>query len=293
LRASRENVFSIGDGILKVALEDAWSVKLHEKVLPDFIRNLKASIVQDRVVKDPVVVDEETLVILDGMHRVVALRELGYSYVPCCLIDYKLPRVQLGAWYRLITGDASVSQIVKLTQSTSSDLILVKTDSDNVYDMVEKKKAVGAILTSDLAWLITTKKSLDCKKAYDLIYQIEGRLRSANLKISYQTESDAKTEILIDKSVTCLVVPTLTKDDVLRVALKGGVFAPKATRHVFPFRMLGLNVPLELLDAENNRLTEANEKLQRVLSSRRLIELPGGQLVNGRRYEEPIYIFED
>ena len=293
MRTSKQKVFPIGDGILKVALEDAWSVKLHEMVLPDFIRNLKASIVQDGIVKDPIVIDGETLVVLDGMHRVVALRELGYSYVPCCLIDYKLPEVQLGAWYRLITGGTSAAQLVKLVQSTSSDLILTEADFDNFDEIVEKEKPLGAILNSNRAWLVTTKKSLGCKEEYDVIYEIEGKLRSTNLKITYQTESDAKAQIQNDKSATCLVVPTLTKDDVLRVALKGEVFAPKATRHVFPFRILGLNVPLELLDAKRNKLTEANEKLQRVLSSRRLVKLPGGQLVNGRRYEEPIYIFED
>jgi hypothetical protein len=290
---SKRKVFSIRDGILKVALEDIWGVKLHERVIPDFIRNLKASIVEDRVVKDPVVIDEETLVILDGMHRVVALRELGYAYVPCCLIDYRLPIVQLGAWYRVITGGASIAQIVKLTCSASNDLKLTESDSGNVDELVGEGEALGALRSSNSAWLITAKKELDCRGAYDLIYQIEEKLRSANLNISYQTELDARTQILNDESSTCLVVPTLTKDDVLRVALRGEVFAPKATRHVFPFRMLGLNVSLELLDGRKIGLAEANEKLQKTLSSRRLVKLPGGQFVNGRRYEEPIYVFRD
>jgi hypothetical protein len=293
LRITKGKAFSIGNSAPKVALEDVWSLKLHEKVLPDFIKNLKTSILQDRVVRDPVVIDEETLVILDGMHRVVALRELGYSYVPCCLIDYKLPEVQLGAWYRLITGDASISEIVKLAESTSSELILSEARSDDVGDTIDRKEALGALLNFSVSWLIKTEKPLDCKESYDLIYEIETKIRSANLKVSYQTEFDARTQILNDKSATCLVVPTLTKDDVLRVALMGQVFAPKATRHVFPFRILGLNVPLELLDKKENGLTEANEKLQRVLSSGRFQKLPGGQLISGRRYEEPIYIFED
>jgi hypothetical protein len=290
---SKRKVFSIRDGILRVALEDIWGVKLHERVIPDFIRNLKTSIVEDRVVKDPVVVDEETLVILDGMHRVVALRELGYAYVPCCLIDYRLPIVRLGAWYRVITGGASIAQLVKLTRSTSNELKLTEPGSGNVDKLVGEGKALGALRSSNSAWLITAKNELDCREAYDLIYQIEEKLRLANLNISYQTELDARTQILNDESSTCLVVPTLTKDDVLRVALRGEVFAPKATRHVFPFRMLGLNVSLELLDGRKIGLAEANEKLQKTLSSRRLVKLPRGQLVNGRRYEEPIYVFGD
>jgi hypothetical protein len=48
-----------------------------------------------------------------------------------------------------------------------------------------------------------------------------------------------------------------------------------------------------LLDGKRLELTEANERLQTMLSSRKLVKLPGGQVVNGRRYEEPVYLFED
>ncbi|WXG43667.1 MAG: ParB N-terminal domain-containing protein [Promethearchaeati archaeon SRVP18_Atabeyarchaeia-1] len=290
---SKRSVFPIRDGLLKVALEDVWSVKLHEKVIPDFIKTLKESIIEEKVVKDPVLVDEETLVILDGMHRVVALREMGCAYVPCCLINYRLPVVQLGAWYRIITGDAPISQILRLAKSSSEGLKTVEADSDSIYRQVGEGKTFSALRSSNSAWLITTQREFDCKEAYDTVYRIEEKLRAANLRVSYQTESDAKTIVLSDKSATCLIVPTLTKDDVLRVALRGEVFAPKATRHVFPFRLLGLNVSLDLLDGKKAGLVEANEKLQITLSSRKLVKLPGGQLVNGRRYEEPVYLFEN
>ena len=91
-------MFSTKNGLLKLSLENLYSLKLHEQVLPEFIKNLKKTLLKDKVVRDPVMVDERTLVVLDGMHRIVALRELGYSYVPCCLIDYMLPSVKLGAW---------------------------------------------------------------------------------------------------------------------------------------------------------------------------------------------------
>jgi len=286
-------MFSTNDGLLKLALEDIWSLKLHEQVLPEFIGNLKKSLLEEKAVKDPVMVDERTLVVLDGMHRVVALRELGCSFIPCCLIDYMLPAIQLGAWYRLVTGNMSIIDIVKLTHASFKYMKLINVNTDNVDKMVNEGQGFSAFNSSNSAWLMTTGKKLNHKEVYDLIYKVEGKLRAKNLKISYQTESDARTIILTDKSATSMIVPTLTKEDVLFFSSKGEVFAPKATRHVFPTRILGVNVSLELLKGEKLKLDEANEKLQTQLSSRKLMKLPGGQIIDGRRYEEPLYVFEN
>lgn len=293
LTTPKIKMFSVRDGILKVALADVWALKLHEKVLPDFIKKLEAFIKEDGIVKDPVIVDEKTLVVLDGMHRVVALRELGSSYVPCCFIDYTVPVVQLGAWYRVIIGGASTKEIVEMTRTSFKNLRINEAETTNLDRKINSFQGIGAFRSSSSAWIIRTGKKTNPKEAYDSIYLIEEKLRSSGLRITFQTESDAKTIILNDKSSTCLMVPVLSKKDVLHFALRGEVFAPKATRHVFPVRILGVNIPVEWLDGEKLEITEANEKLQSLLSSRKLVKLPGGQIVDGRRYEEPIYLFEN
>jgi hypothetical protein len=292
LEPQKGKTFSIRNGILKVALEDVWNLKLHERVIPEFIKKLKDSILSERVIKDPVMVDDKSLVVLDGMHRVVALRELGYSYIPCCLIDYRLPIVQLGAWYRVITGDKSTAEIAELVRSSFGYLKITRLVASSPNRILDGSGGVCALRSFDSSWLISTDKKPDRREAYDIIYSLEERLRSENLKISYQTEFDAETVILNDKSATCLVVPTLSKDDVLRFALNGEAFAPKATRHVFPFRLLSVNVPVEILDGKRLGLEEANERLQSLFSGRKLVKLPAGQIVDGRRYEEPVYFFE-
>jgi hypothetical protein len=293
LKSQTEKTFSIRDGILKVALEDLRDLKLHERVIDELVEKLKDSILNAKVIKDPVVVDEKTLVVLDGMHRVATLKELGYSYIPCCLIDYRLPVVQLGAWYRVVSGDGTINEIVELIRSSFQDLKLAELSVGSPDRLVNEKGGVCALRSYNSMWLISTEKKLDCGDIYDVVYSLEERIRSENLKISYQTEFDAKTIILSDKSATCLVVPTLSKDDVLRYALSGKVFAPKATRHVFPFRLLGVNAPIDILDGKRLTLNEANERFLSSFSSRKLVKLPGGQIVDGRRYEEPIYFFEN
>jgi hypothetical protein len=285
-------MFSIREGLVKLALEDIRSLKPHERVLPELIKSLEKSLLEDKVVKDPITVDERTLVVLDGMHRVSALRELGYSYIPCSLIDYMLPAVQLRAWYRVIKGPMPASEIVTLIRKSFKDLKLVDVNTIDADKMVNEGRGVCAFRSSGSAWLMTTGKRLNCREAYDLISEIEERLRKENFKIIYQTEFDAKTMVLYDKSATCMIVPTVTKEDVIHIAAKGEVFAPKASRHVFPTRILGVDVPLELLKGNQLNLDKANEEFQNSLSSRKIVKLPGGQIVDGRRYEELLYVFE-
>ncbi|MEM1550822.1 MAG: ParB N-terminal domain-containing protein, partial [Candidatus Bathyarchaeia archaeon] len=49
----------------------------------------------DGVLKKPIVVDETTKVIIDGHHRVEALRLLGCKRVPACCVDYTCNEIGL------------------------------------------------------------------------------------------------------------------------------------------------------------------------------------------------------
>jgi hypothetical protein len=48
---------------------------------------LRKEILKDGVLKYPIIVDENTHVILDGMHRWLALKSLGYELIPVILVD--------------------------------------------------------------------------------------------------------------------------------------------------------------------------------------------------------------
>jgi hypothetical protein len=62
-------------------------LKPHEKGSPLYLEFLKKEILKDGVLKYPVIADEETRVILDGMHRWLALKSLGYKYIPTLLVQ--------------------------------------------------------------------------------------------------------------------------------------------------------------------------------------------------------------
>lgn len=90
--------------VLKVENTDARVTLLrvdelmpHEKGSPLYFELLKKEILKDSVLKYPIIVDEKTHVILDGMHRWLALKSLGYELIPVILVDvFKNQKIRVG-----------------------------------------------------------------------------------------------------------------------------------------------------------------------------------------------------
>lgn len=58
------------DMCLEISLVDLEKLHIHEEVVPKLVDQLAESIVKDKVLRHPVMVDQKSLVVLDGMHRV-------------------------------------------------------------------------------------------------------------------------------------------------------------------------------------------------------------------------------
>lgn len=72
-------------------------LRLQEKGLPLYLKLIEEELLRDGILKHPIIVDEGTGVILNGMHRWLALRRLGYTHIPVLLVDYlKNPRIRIG-----------------------------------------------------------------------------------------------------------------------------------------------------------------------------------------------------
>jgi hypothetical protein len=69
----------------------------HEKGSPLYLQLLTQEILRDGKLKYPLIADQNTHIILDGMHRWLALKSLGYQLAPIIEINvYQNPRVRVG-----------------------------------------------------------------------------------------------------------------------------------------------------------------------------------------------------
>ncbi|MEM3626555.1 MAG: ParB N-terminal domain-containing protein [Candidatus Bathyarchaeia archaeon] len=78
---------------LGVRIVEISHLKGHEKLDPKRLANLKAEIESDGILKKPIAVDVHTSVVLDGHHRIGALKLLGCSKIPVLFVDYQSPRI--------------------------------------------------------------------------------------------------------------------------------------------------------------------------------------------------------
>lgn len=278
--------FTIVHSQLRMAIMvvEIAALRHHEKTNQKTLGNTKASLLKDRVMKDPIIADEKHLIILDGAHRVSALQELGFQRILACLLDYGSPSVKLGGWYRTLRTRLEICQRVlddlNLKYERVKWPVDLQTGDENILMVVGSEREALRIEGYN-----------STIQAHRLSAVFESELRKRGIHITYATERDAMNK-LESGIVSCvLALPTPSKNDVISIAMRGEVFPPKATRHMIPARPLELNLPLTFLRDTGLSVDEANQKICSDLKARSLRHLPGGRFLKGRRYEEDIYVF--
>jgi hypothetical protein len=73
-------------------------LKEHEKINPSHLKELMEEIKSDGILKKPIAVDENTKIVLDGVHRLNALKMLGCNKIPVVLVNYRSPKIKVLSW---------------------------------------------------------------------------------------------------------------------------------------------------------------------------------------------------
>jgi len=273
---------------LHITVLDIDALRLHEEVLPDLLKKVTQYIRQDGYVKDPIIVDYGSLIVLDGTHRLAALKKMGCKWIPVCLVDYENPTITVGCWYRTIKGVRTMGGILKEIKQMGFDI-------EEVGEIDKPKIGISPVVAAVKSW---KKSFLVCSsfgnlmEAFNIVKRIEERLKLSAFNVEYETESDALRK-LQERGVDVVVLtPKAEKGCIVGHAQKGRIFPYKMTRHVVPARPLHVDVPLNLLEGNERSLFEINKELKRLLKRRRLKHVVAGSVIDGRRYEEDLYLFE-
>ncbi|MFQ6053043.1 MAG: ParB N-terminal domain-containing protein [Candidatus Bathyarchaeia archaeon] len=269
---------------LDIALVEIDRLHLHEETLPEMLEALVRRIDGDGVLKAPVIVDRDTFVVLDGMHRVKALRSLDCRFICACLVDYMDPGIKVETWCRVVPRPFDLQKAVEIADELSIELA-----PRHVGDALDRGH-VGLMMFRESTYeLVTPDPSL--LSAFDSVRRFELQLRARGFEVGYDTCRDAREKLSRGAVDAILRPPTLGKEQVVDVARRGRVFTFKATRHIVPARPVGVDVPLKLLREPSLTVEEVNERLSNLLAMKRLARLPAGSLWSGRRYDEDLYVF--
>jgi len=279
------------DLTLKITLCPLSELKPHELIVESLLSSLTKRIIECGVIYDPLIVDEGNLVVLDGMHRLEALKRIGVKFVPVCLVDYNNNNILLKRWFRIVRSPPKRSVIIG--ELRSKGLKLRGAEFNEANNIVNERKAYFALHWKDYSLIIKGQEHglVNIVTASKELHELETTLMSYGAEIKYMTEEDA-IKTFVNSSDYILITPILlSKEEVISVALKGDLLAPKSTRHVIPVRPLSINVPLEILTYSTN-LQGALNWLTNVLSDRNVILVKGGVVVRDRKYEEDVLLFK-
>jgi hypothetical protein len=112
---------------LKIAIIPIDKLKPHEKGSPLYLKLIIKELLKDGILRYPIVADEKTLVILDGMHRWLALKNLGYTLIPAMLVDARQNRkIRIGKRriHRYLDGSTSRITMEKVVSAALTDRLM-------------------------------------------------------------------------------------------------------------------------------------------------------------------------
>jgi len=274
---------------LEIAVVDIGKIRLHEETVPNLVERLADEMRRDGVLKNPIIVDKKSLVVLDGMHRVAAAKKIGCRRMPVCLVDYDDRSITVGAWYRTVKNAKSTKQLIPLLNKMK--LKFEERESAPMENVFEKD-FIAALLIDRKRMLLIHGVEAEVRKSYEIIAAIESEAERSGFQIDYETESDAKNKLEKGEVDVVIATPPVRKEDILRAGVSLNPFPHKATRHRIPSRPLDINIPLTILTNRDTTLEQANNVVLQFLSSRKLSRMPAGSLIENRRYEEEVFLFE-
>jgi hypothetical protein len=260
-------------------------LKPHEEVVDPVVGSLANDVLREGELRDPLVIDQEDYVILDGMHRFNSLRLLKCRFVPCCLVDYDNPLIKVGAWFRLFAVDDAETVAERLLKDAGLHY------SSRKVELGKMNNASQTIILTRTSAEFSLPESIDPVQLARTAANLEKAMVKQGHAVTYSPEDTALQKMQSNELNLIISVPTFSKQQIREFGLTGHLLPHKITRHVMPSRPLGVDVPLKMLTDPSISREEADRKLGELLAKRHVERKPPGSLVNGRQYEEELLIF--
>jgi len=252
----------------------------HEETIQSHVVGIAAEMRRDGVQKDPIMVDQDSLTVLDGMHRLAAFLALGVENAVCCSVDYSSRAVALARWARVYTMPSGAS----LGDASRAMGLTRRTTLAQAFEALEGRDTGIGLLTPDAAFL--PERNLDLGQAIDTIVSFDRLSASEGWQRDFIPEEEVDVPLQSGRNIV-LLVRRLRKEDVVNAARSGKLFPCKTSMHRIDPRPVAVNFPV----AELNDASSASLRKKLEARSERL--LPPDSMYEGRRYKERLLLLNE
>ena len=215
----------------------------HEEIVQSQVAWLKDNLRKLGYFFRPILVAKYENVILDGHHRVVALKELGEEKgikkikIPCVEIEYvDNTEITLGTWHPIYTGKESFNFPDEINN------IGIEWTKVEIFspDVLNNPEYGFTLKTNDGNYFSLKGIQQEIYKKFLSHFEPEAFDYAKTLEYAIQS-------IETGRGAFALLRTRVTKQDVIKSARSKKLYAPKTTRHILSFRYQDIKVPLETL----------------------------------------------
>ena len=102
MEAHSSQGYSIGGGRIPIliTLRKTSDLKPHEEIVSEDLKRLVSALKENPVLRHPIIADQITGIVLDGTHRLAAVKQLKCNFIPSALVDYNDPQITIERWFR-------------------------------------------------------------------------------------------------------------------------------------------------------------------------------------------------
>lgn len=258
------------DIIARLQIVPLEKLRPHEEIIPFNFQRLRESMLNMGRIVDPIIVDKENYIIIDGNHRRAVLDSIKCPNAVCQLVDYKSPEIGVGSWFPV-----SMS---------------IKPDRINGFkpESVDYEAGLSAIEKMEGVFLYVKKTNgkKECylynsnEKSIQAVIQQQRRFISEIEREDVQYVADDKVEEYLDRGYSAFYRRCYKKSEIISEALAGRCMPPKSTRHTVPERIIRLNLHL-------GWLSESQELCKQMMDDMLKRRLNEGSI---RRYTETVIV---
>ena len=210
----------------------------HEMTIDVELGQLIAGVLNTSTLDWPILIDEETNLILDGHHRTEGLMALNFKNIPAILIDYQDDDlIKIGTWYPLVK--CTLDDILSILTSSGFDIQEV---DDRILEINNiDNREVAALIGND-------KKMFRVQGEREAIFQL---VRDSWLKHVKYYDDPVMCLANANKKHTAIISWAYTKNEVIDHVKKGKIFLPKTTRHQLKYEVKRCDFSIKDLTKKN------------------------------------------
>ncbi len=239
--------FQINDFKVKLDLISIDELIPHEEINESYLSKIINDINNIGFLKDPLIVDDDTLVVLDGMHRLAALKNLNCKFVPCMTVKYVEEKIKISKWIRQVSVEDKTIDISKVKNIISKYIDHKKIINFEINDLRTEFPKIKNILDENLFFLwgkrLVFIENLNINLNINIIKEFDSMFKNIRYISLYELEKE------FDERTIYYSGRKVTKQEVINYARSGKLFPIKTTKHILPYRITNLRIPLIVLSS--------------------------------------------